>query len=120
MAKAKQLGLRLDDSDRLNLKRVAQRESRSEQDVLRDSLRMYIRSADNQMKFVESVERGWYELHSGLGETVMATDDFFESVKQGLRRGQKPSRLVLLRLESCSMRQPRRWLPGTFGLSSRH
>ena len=85
MAKAKQIGLRLDESDQLDLKRVAQRESRTEQDVLRDSLRMYIRSADDRMKFVESVERGWFELHSGLGETVTATDDFFETIQQELR-----------------------------------
>ncbi|MFK5926587.1 MAG: hypothetical protein QM483_08160 [Desulfuromusa sp.] len=86
MAKAKQIGLRLDDSDQRDLKRVAQRESRTEQDVLRDSLRMYIRSADDRMKFVESVERGWYELHSGLGETITGTDNFFEMVRQQLRR----------------------------------
>jgi len=91
MAKAKQVGLRLEDSDQLDLKRVAQRECRSEQDVLRDSLRMYVRSADDQMKFVESVERGWYELHSGLGETVIATDNFFESIKQELRRDHSSS-----------------------------
>lgn len=48
-------------------------------------LRLYVRSTDDQMRFVESVERGWSELHSGLGETVMATDDFFESIKQELR-----------------------------------
>lgn len=91
MAKAKQVGLRLDDSDQLDLKRVAQRECRSEQDVLRDSLRMYVRSADDQMKFVESVERGWYELHSGLCETVTETDSFFKSVKQELRRDHSTS-----------------------------
>ena len=91
MAKAQQVGLRLDDSDQLDLKRVAQRECRSEQDVLRDSLRRYVRSADDQMKFFESIERGWYELHSGLGETVIATDNFFESVKQELRRDHSSS-----------------------------
>lgn len=91
MAKAKQVGLRLDDSDQLDLKRVAKRECRSEQDVLRDSLRMYVRSTDDQMKFVESIERGWYELHSGLGETVMTTDNFFESIKQELRRDHSSS-----------------------------
>ena len=48
-------------------------------------LYQYVRSADDQMKFVESVERGWYEIHSGLGETVMEADNFFESVKQELR-----------------------------------
>ncbi len=91
MAKVKQLGLRLDDSDQLDLKRVAQRESRSEQDVLRDSLRMYVRSTDDQVKFIESVERGWYELHSGLGEMVMENDNFFESVKQEIRRDHSSS-----------------------------
>ncbi|MEA3543850.1 MAG: hypothetical protein U9R69_01365 [Thermodesulfobacteriota bacterium] len=85
MAKAKQIGLCLDECDQLDLKRVARRESRTEQDVLRDSLRMYVRSTDDQMKFSESIERGWYELHAGLGETIPATDDFFETVKQELR-----------------------------------
>ncbi len=86
MAKVKQIGLRLDDCDQMELKRVAHREGRTEQDILRDSLRMYIRSADDQMEFIESVERGWYELRSGLGETVTETDDFFVSVKRELRR----------------------------------
>lgn len=86
MAKVKQIGLRLDDSDQLDLKRIAQRERRTEQDILRDSLRMYIRSTDDQLKFVESVERGWYELHSGLGETVTGNDHFFETIQQELRK----------------------------------
>jgi hypothetical protein len=81
MAKSKQLGLRLDEQDHLNLKRIAQFEGRTEQEILRDSLRMYVRTVDEQRQFVESVERGWYELHSGLGETVTETDDFFNSIR---------------------------------------
>ncbi len=30
-------------------------------------LSKYVRCADEQKEFFESVERGWYELHSGLG-----------------------------------------------------
>ena len=47
----RQLGLRLDETDSMNLKRIAQREGRNEQDVIRDSLRMYVRSADEQKEF---------------------------------------------------------------------
>ena len=36
MAKDKQINLRLDDEDCLSLKRIAERERRSEQEVLRD------------------------------------------------------------------------------------
>ena len=39
-AKTRQVGLRLDADDDMGLKRVAQREGRSEQEILRDSLRM--------------------------------------------------------------------------------
>ncbi|HBG06512.1 MAG: hypothetical protein A2075_00595 [Geobacteraceae bacterium GWC2_58_44] len=85
MAKSRQVGLRLDDDDEMNLRRVAQREGRSEQEILRDSLRMYVRSADEQKEFIDSVERGWYELHSGLGEVVKDDDDFFDSVSRGIR-----------------------------------
>jgi hypothetical protein len=85
MASARQLGLRLDDNDNLNLKRIAQREGRSEQDVIRDSLRMYVRNADEQQEFIDSVERGWYELRSGLGEVVAENDDFFNAVRKELR-----------------------------------
>lgn len=87
MAASLQLGLRLDESDRLNLKRVAQREGRTEQDILRDSLRMYVRTADEQLEFLESVERGWYELRSGLGEIVEENDTFFDSVSEEIRNG---------------------------------
>lgn len=85
MARTRQLGLRLDDNDNMNLKRMAQREGRTEQDILRDSLRMYVRSADEQKEFIDSVERGWYELRSGLGETVAGNDDFFNSIKKEIR-----------------------------------
>lgn len=82
MASSRQLGLRLDESDTLNLKRIAQQEGRTEQDIIRDSLRMYVRNADEQREFIDSVERGWYELRSGLGELVAENDDFFDSIRK--------------------------------------
>ncbi len=82
---SRQLGLRLDEADSMNLKRIAQREGRNEQDVLRDSLRMYVRSADEQKEFFDSVERGWYELHAGLGTVVAEDDTFFDAVRNELR-----------------------------------
>ena len=85
MARTRQLGLRLDETDNINLKRIAQREGRTEQDILRDSLRIYVRSADEQKEFIDSVERGWYELRSGLGEMVAENDDFFNSVRKEIR-----------------------------------
>lgn len=85
MASTRQLGLRLDENDNLSLKRVAQREGRTEQDILRDSLRMYVRSADEQKEFIDSVERGWYELRSGLGDVVAENDDFFDSIRKEIR-----------------------------------
>ena len=85
MAKSRQVGLRLEESDQADLKRLAAREGRTEQDILRDSLRMYVRSTDEQRAFMDSVERGWYELRSGLGELVTDDDDFFESLKRDLR-----------------------------------
>lgn len=85
MASTRQLGLRLDENDNLSLKRIAQREGRTEQDILRDSLRMYVRSADEQKEFVDSVERGWYELRSGLGEIVAENDSFFDSIRKEIR-----------------------------------
>ena len=81
---SRQLGLRLDEVDSTNLKRIAQREGRNEQDVIRDSLRMYVRRADDQKDFLESVERGWYELHSGLGNLVAEDDLFFDSIRNEL------------------------------------
>ena len=89
MASTRQLGLRLDENDNLSLKRIAQREGRTEQDILRDSLRMYVRSADEQKEFVDSVERGWYELRSGLGEIVAENDGFFDSIRKEIRNEKK-------------------------------
>lgn len=34
----------------------------------------------------ESVSRGWRELHSGQGEIVGETDDFFEVVREEIRK----------------------------------
>lgn len=82
MASSRQLGLRLDESDTLDLKRIARQEGRTEQDILRDSLRMYVRNADEQREFIDSVERGWYELRSGLGELVAEDDEFFDSIRR--------------------------------------
>lgn len=89
MARTRQLGLRLDEDDNLNLKKIAQLEGRTEQDILRDSLRMYILSANEQRAFIDSVERGWYELRSGLGEVVTENDDFFNSVRSEIRNEKK-------------------------------
>ena len=50
-----------------------------------DSLRMYVRSADEQKDFFDSVERGWYELHSGIGTVVAEDDTFFDSIRKELR-----------------------------------
>ena len=53
--------------------------------MIRDSLRMYVRNADEQKEFFDSVERGWYELHSGLGTVVAEGDSFFDSIRKELR-----------------------------------
>lgn len=89
--RSRQLGLRLDEVDSMNLKRIAQSEGRNEQDVLRDSLRMYVRRADEQKEFFESVERGWYELHSDLGNLVAEDDTFFDSIRNELRNVKTPA-----------------------------
>lgn len=39
--------------------------------------------------FIDSVERGWYELRSGIGETVAEKDDFFDSIKKEMRNSKK-------------------------------
>jgi len=85
MAKDKQINLRLDDEDCLSLKRVAERERRSEQEILRDSFRNYAQNSDEQEAFLRSVERGWCEIQAGLGEVVEDDDDFFDTVKRELR-----------------------------------
>ena len=89
MANTRQLGLRLDESDKNNLKRVAEIEGRSEQDVLRDSLRMYVQSVDERQEFISSVERGWYELRSGLGDLVAEEDVFFDSIRKEILNEKK-------------------------------
>lgn len=85
MAKTCQLGLRLEEGDGQDLKRISRLTGRSEQDVVRDSIRMYVRYVDEQQQFLDSVERGWYELRSGLGELVTEEDTFFESVGREIR-----------------------------------
>ena len=37
------------------------------------------RNTGEQREIIESVERGWYELRSGLGEVVAENDIFFDS-----------------------------------------
>jgi hypothetical protein len=49
----------LDENDNMNLKRIAQREGRTEQDILRDSLRMYVRNADEQKEFAHETPDTW-------------------------------------------------------------
>lgn len=87
MGSGRQMGIRLDETDSLNLTRIAQREGRNEQDVLRNSLRMYVRHADEQKEFIDSVERGWYELRFDLGTVVAEGDEFFGSLRIKLRNG---------------------------------
>lgn len=36
-------------------------------------------------EFIDSVERGWHELRSGLGEVVAENDDFFDSIRKELK-----------------------------------
>ena len=48
---------------------------------------MYVRNADEQKEFIDSVERGWYELRSGLGDVVAEGDTFFDSIRKELRNG---------------------------------
>jgi hypothetical protein len=91
MSKTRQKNLRLDPADEVNLQRIAGLEGRSEQDILRDSLHMYIRAVDDRREFLASVEQGWVEIHSGLGTIVSEGDDFFESLRKGLREKNAPS-----------------------------
>lgn len=84
MAKSKQIGLRLEHNDVVALSDLAKREGRTEQDILRDSLHSYLKRAQEQTRFIESVERGWYELHSGLGEVVAEDDGFFDTVRRDI------------------------------------
>ena len=85
MNKTKQKNLRLTPDEERELQRIAVLEGRSEQDILRDSLHMYIRAVDDRREFLKSVEQGWVEIHSGLGTIVSDGDDFFERLRRGLR-----------------------------------
>lgn len=85
MAKTCQSGLRLDEEDGRELKRISGLAGRTELDLVRDSIRMYVRHIDEQQQFLESVEWGWYELRFGLGERVAADDSFFETVRNEIK-----------------------------------
>jgi len=91
MAKTKQIGLRLDEHDEAILREIAATSKRTEQDILRDSLRMYAEKFQEQMQFIQSVERGWFELQSGLGEVVTKDDDFIESIRRDVHDEFPPS-----------------------------
>ena len=49
-------------------------------------------SFNEQQEFINSVERGWLELRSGLGEVVTETDTFFKSVRDEVCRVSVSSR----------------------------
>lgn len=68
-----------------------QSELRFEEDEVRD--------LDGQQQFLDSVERGWYELRSGLGEVVAEDDSFFESVSREIRNN---GYVGLISLQHCS------------------
>jgi predicted transcriptional regulator len=91
MAKNKQKNLRLDSDEDEALQRIARVEGRTEQDILRDSLHMYVRAADERMAFLSSVEQGWVEIHSGLGEIVGEDDNFFDLLKKEIREKNAPA-----------------------------
>ena len=44
-----------------------------------------IRNAEEQIEFIDSVERGWNELRSGCGEFLAENDDFFASIRTEIR-----------------------------------
>ena len=91
MTKTRQKNLRLKPEDEQDLQRIAQLEGRSEQDILRDSLQMYVRAADDRREFLASVEQGWVEIHSGLGTIVTDGDNFFESLRSEVRDKNAPA-----------------------------
>lgn len=80
MAMEKQVNLRLDDTDETTLKFMAEAQGRSEQEVLRYSFRKYAKEFRDQMDFLQSVERGWVELKSGIGEIVTENDTFLKNL----------------------------------------
>jgi hypothetical protein len=85
MAMDKQINLRLDDADEATLKFMAETQGRSEQEVLRYSFRRYAKEFQDQMEFLQSVERGWVELKSGLGEVVTEDDTFLEDLMEEIK-----------------------------------
>ncbi|APG25722.1 MULTISPECIES: hypothetical protein [Syntrophotalea] len=91
MAMEKQINLRLDNSDEATLKFMAEAQGRSEQEILRYSFRKYAKEFLDQMNFIKSVERGWVELKSGLGEIVTEEDDFFDEIMKDINNEPTPS-----------------------------
>lgn len=91
MAMEKQINLRLDNSDEATLKFMAEAQGRSEQEILRYSFRKYAKEFLDQMNFINSVERGWVELKSGLGEIVTEEDDFFDEIMKDINNEPTPS-----------------------------
>ena len=85
MAMDKQINLRLDGADEATLKFMAETQGRSEQEVLRYSFRRYAKEFQDQMEFLQSVERGWVELKSGLGEVVTEDDTFLEDLMEEIK-----------------------------------
>lgn len=81
MGKSAQLGLRLSLEDAESLKRVAEDEHRSEADVARESIQMYVKRHDERKGFLESVERGWYQLKAGLGKTEEEHAQFYKDLE---------------------------------------
>jgi hypothetical protein len=47
-------------------------------------------SASEQKELLDSVERGWHELRSGLGEFVAEDDEFFASIRKEIRNEKRP------------------------------
>ena len=90
MALDKQINLRLDGTDEKILKDLAEAQGRSEQEVLRHSFRKYAKEFQDQMDFLKSVERGWVELRSGLGDIVKEDDTFFEDLMEEIKNEATP------------------------------
>ncbi len=85
MAMDKQVNLRLDGEDEATLKFMAETQGRSEQEVLRYSFRRYAKEFQDQINFLQSVECGWVELKSGLGEVVAEDDTFLEDLMKEIK-----------------------------------
>lgn len=85
MALDKQINLRLDAADEKTLKIMAETQGRSEQEVLRHSFRKYAKEFQDQMDFLQSVERGWVELKSGIGEVVTEDDTFLDDLMEEIK-----------------------------------